>query len=228
MSSSPLLTAVGICLAANSLVFTFGLYLLYALPSESKADSSWTTPEDLTKFKTAIATAILAHSRPNAPEKMSLHQQSQLEAQAQHLLQRAYNQAERRNFRNAIALLKQISPRTSIGARLHPKFVEYSYKQQIRANYLLQRAYDRAAVSDFTTALRYLKQIPTNTAAYERAVIKVTEYTHKQHFQLKAQQAPLPSRVSTSSQQRATSTAFHPDSRLQEVNITIAILSSVM
>ena len=192
----PLLTAVGICLAANSLVFTFGLYsLLDALPSEP-TDSSRATPEhQLKEFK-----------------------QAQLEVQAQQLLQQAYKQAERRNFRGAISSLKQIAPQTATGAKVHPKLVEYSRKQQIRANYLLQQAYNRAAVSDFTTALHYLKQIPTNTAAHGRAAVKITEYLHKQHFRAKVQQAVLPTGAALRHHQTATSTAFHPDGCLQEVN----------
>jgi len=106
----------------------------------------------------------------------------ELEAEAQQLLQQAYNQAAQKDFTGALALLKQISKETPTGAEIQPKLMEYSQKQQIKAESLLQQAYHRAAKKDFSGALKYLVEIPEDTPAYQTAQIKMVEYSQKQDF----------------------------------------------
>jgi hypothetical protein len=60
--------------------------------------------------------------------------------------------------------------------------MEYSQKQQIKAESLLQQAYHRAAKKDFSGALKYLVEIPEDTPAYQTAQIKMVEYSQKQDF----------------------------------------------
>ena len=79
-------------------------------------------------------------------------------------------------------LLKQISPETTAAAKIQPKLAEYQEKQRIKADYLLQQAYNQAAKRDFQGALNYLSQIPPGTSTYETAQIKMAEYSQKQHF----------------------------------------------
>ena len=106
----------------------------------------------------------------------------ELEAEAQQLLQQAYNQAAQKDFTGALAFLKQISKETPTGAEIQPKLMEYSQKQQIKAESLLQQAYHRAAEKDFSSALKYLAEIPEDTPAYQTAQIKMVEYSQKQDF----------------------------------------------
>lgn len=106
----------------------------------------------------------------------------ELENQAQQLLQHAYQQAIQKDFTAALHSLKQISPETPTGAKLQPKLAEYKQKQQIKADSLLQKAYALGAQRDFSSALKYLAQIPEDTPAYEKAQIKLAEYAQKQDF----------------------------------------------
>lgn len=106
----------------------------------------------------------------------------ELDAEAQQLLNQAYAQAQKKDFTQALKLLNQIPPETETAAKIQPKLTEYQDKQRIKADYLLQQAYNQAAQRDFQSALNYLSQISPGTSAYDTAQIKITEYSQKQHF----------------------------------------------
>ena len=106
----------------------------------------------------------------------------EIEAESEQLLQKAYQLAAEKNFTEALALIRQIPPETATGAKIEPKLSEYTKKQQIRADSLLQEAYDRAAKRDFSGALNYLSLISDETPTYDKAQIKIVEYAQKQHF----------------------------------------------
>lgn len=108
------------------------------------------------------------------------------ETEASQLLNTAYEYAQDRNFTAALAQLEQINPGTSIEQTTKAKTAEYRQKQAIKAWADLQQAYDRAIIRDFTNALTYLYQIPTDTAAYEIAQKKIVEYKQKEQFRARA------------------------------------------
>ncbi|NEO99267.1 MAG: serine/threonine protein kinase [Symploca sp. SIO2E9] len=108
--------------------------------------------------------------------------QPEVEAASQQLLQKAYLRASEKDFSGALVLLKQIPPETPTGAKIKPKLAEYDRKQQIRAEYLLQQAYNLASERNFYRAQKYLSQIPAGTSTYETAQIKLAEYSRKQHY----------------------------------------------
>ncbi len=99
---------------------------------------------------------------------------------ADSLLQQAYRRATKQDFTGALALLKQIPNDTPAYAKAQPKITEYTQQQRFKASRLLQRAYNRASVRDFTRALEYLQQIPKDTPAYSKAQEKIVEYTEAQ------------------------------------------------
>lgn len=153
----------------------------------------------------------------------------QLEAEAQQLLQQAYKRAGQKDFTGAITLIKQIHPETPTGATIQPKLEEYSQKQQTKANYLLQQAYQRAAENNFVGALKYLSQIPQQTPAYEKAQVKMAEYSQKQIVREEVQRqatlaANLPkeevkvTKVSPSPTPAKASNNLNPGSHLREVS----------
>ncbi|MFB8790621.1 MAG: protein kinase [Potamolinea sp.] len=106
----------------------------------------------------------------------------ELEEEAQKLLQQAYHLAAQKDFSSALAVLKQIPRDTPTGGQIYPKLVEYSHKQDIRAELLLQKAYQLAAVKNFSAAMKYLSEIPEEAPAYETAQLKLAEYFQKQDF----------------------------------------------
>jgi serine/threonine protein kinase len=111
----------------------------------------------------------------------------ELEVEAQQLLQQAYERAALKDFTGAIAFIKQIPQETPTGAKIQPKLAEYLQKEQIKADSLLQKAYERASARDFSGALKYLSEIPEETPAYEKAQLKMAEYAQKQDFQEEVQ-----------------------------------------
>lgn len=108
------------------------------------------------------------------------------ETDANQLLQSAYRYAYDRQFTAALQELKQIPQDTSVAGVAQNKIQEYGEKQVIKAWFDLQRAYDRAAVQDFTQALTYLWQIPMGTPPYTIAQEKIAEYNQKQELYVKS------------------------------------------
>lgn len=108
--------------------------------------------------------------------------QANLDKEAYQLLQQAYNRAIDRDFSTALKYLKKIPNRTKVYPKVQSKIAEYTQKENIKSEYLLQEAYSRAATSDFTGALEYLKQIPQDTPTYSQAQKKIEEYTEKQRM----------------------------------------------
>lgn len=104
------------------------------------------------------------------------------EGMAKRLLAKAFMEARKRNFTAALAHLEAIHPRTRIGATIEPKLREYRQKEQVRATFLLQQAYDSAQERQFKQAIGYLEQIPPNTNASKMVPVKVAEYQQKQRI----------------------------------------------
>ncbi len=288
---SPILTGLGIGIAANSLVITGGVYsLLNAFPSESSSDILVTAQDKYQTgdFQGAIALAKSIPSKsPIYPEaqatvrewsqewhtaaaqfqaaeqafkesrwldvleaarkipKISYWQekiaplvqkvQPKIETESQQLLKKAYKLAAEKDFTSALNYLKLIPKETPAGEKIKPKIAEYTHKQHIKADYLLQQAYERAFVTDFAGALNYLQQIPEDTPTYTRALAKSAEYTEKQHLQAEAEKKAEAEKAAQSASQTsakrqdasrsreagATYRDMNPGSRLQEVTLRL-------
>ncbi len=115
-------------------------------------------------------------------EPMVQQAQAKLEPEANQLLQQAYNLAADKDFTGALDKLKRIPEGTKAYANVQSKTAEYAQKHRIKADYILQQAYNRAADKDFTGALAYLEQVPKDTPAYATAQQKIREYTQKQRI----------------------------------------------
>lgn len=106
---------------------------------------------------------------------------------AKRSLQQAYDQAQQRHFTAALAFLQQIPATTPIHPLAQQKIAEYTHKQQIRAEVMLQKAFNRAELGDFLGAVSFLQQIPSTTRTYAVAQEKIREYTEKHQFQTATQ-----------------------------------------
>ncbi|MBD1878907.1 serine/threonine-protein kinase [Coleofasciculus sp. FACHB-T130] len=288
---SPILTGLGIGIAANSLVITGGLYsLLNAFPSESSSNILVTAKD---KYQTGDVQGAIALAQ-SIPSESSIYPEAQatarewsqewhtaaaqfqsaeqafkesrwldvleaarkipkisywqekiaplvqktqpkVEAESQQLLKKAYERAAEKDFTSALNYLKLIPQQTPAGAKVQTKIAEYTQKQHIKADYLLQQAYERAFRTDFAGALNYLQQIPQDTPTYARALAKSAEYTEKQHLQAEAEKkaeaqkaaAQSASQISAERQDvrsrkvGATYRDMNPGSRLQEVTLRL-------
>ncbi len=120
-------------------------------------------------------------------DKLVERSQFYIEEQAKDLLIKAYAKAAKKDFSTALTYLRQIPPESAAGAVVQKKLQEYKEKQRVRAVYLLQQAYNKAATTDFDTALKFLKQVPQDTPVYPIVQTKIAEYSRKQRIQATAQ-----------------------------------------
>ncbi|MGI0489086.1 protein kinase domain-containing protein [Pantanalinema rosaneae CENA516] len=131
----------------------------------------------------AIAPESSAH--PSAQQTIAQWQQEQQAARRS--LQHAYDQAQQRHFTAALAFLQQIPTQSPIHPLAQQKIAEYTHKQQIRAEVMLQKAFNRAELGDFLGAISFLRQIPSTTRTYAVAQTKIREYTEKHQLQTQTQ-----------------------------------------
>ncbi|WP_026734672.1 serine/threonine-protein kinase [Fischerella sp. PCC 9605] len=145
---------------------------------------------------------------------------AKIETQTSDLLTKAYEKAAAKDFSTALTYLDQIPKETSANAVVKQKLDEYKKKQQVRAIYLLQQAYNQAAVGEFNTAVNFLQQVPKNTTVYKVAQDKLIEYTQKQRIQAEGRKIPT-SKVATATHEETSKRhSFEPGNQMQEVNIT--------
>ncbi|MEC4984946.1 MAG: serine/threonine-protein kinase [Oscillatoria sp. PMC 1068.18] len=144
---------------------------------------------------------------------------AEAETEAEKLLQQAFTRAAKKDFTAALAYLKQIPPETTVGAKVQQKLGEYQQKQEVRANYLLQQAFDSAAKRDFQGAINYLKQIPPDTPAGAIAKGKTLEYTQKQR--IKAQVESNTTEAKTQTNASLSRSEINPGNELQEISAAI-------
>jgi type II secretory pathway pseudopilin PulG len=158
-----------------------------------------------------------------------LVQQAQvnIESQTQALLAKAYEKAEERDFSTALYYLRQIPEESSAGAIVKQKLSEYNQKRQVRSGYYLYLAYNKASIGDFFGAIKLLKKVPEDTAAYEQAQIKLQEYSQKLRLRHQQQEAAILKIVPISKRNHAPhqkntiqpQLSLQSEDYLQEVNI---------
>ncbi|WP_016950411.1 serine/threonine-protein kinase [Anabaena sp. PCC 7108] len=120
-------------------------------------------------------------------EKLIEKTLTNLEEKTHTLLNQAYASAENRDFSAALEYLRQVPPESPAGAIIQNKLAEYSQKKQMRAGYFLHTAYQKALVSDFSSAIKFLEKIPQDTDVYPQAQIKLQEYKTKLKIREKVQ-----------------------------------------
>jgi serine/threonine protein kinase len=116
-------------------------------------------------------------------DKLVKQARANVESQSKDLLAKAYERAGKGDFSTALNYLQEIPQESSTGTIVKQKLVEYNQKQQIRAIYFVQKAYNKAAAGDFFSAVEFLQQVPQGTPIYTQAQAKLIEYTEKQRLQ---------------------------------------------
>ncbi|MBK1989478.1 serine/threonine protein kinase [Sphaerospermopsis aphanizomenoides BCCUSP55] len=161
-------------------------------------------------------------------EKIIEQTQADLEAETHQLLNLAYEKAESKDFAAALEYLRQIPPETSAGAIVQKKLIEYNQKRQMRAGFYLHKAYEKALVNDFASAIKFLEKIPQDSEVYYQAKIKLREYKEKQQIREKIQRMVKQKKMSVINQSTKfgqidsnSKTAYFPSPDYpQEINIS--------
>ncbi len=159
--------------------------------------------------KVSYGTPVYDTAQAQIQQYQQQHQQ-QLEDIAHRQLQQAYDRAINRDFSGALKLLGQIPPGTSAYEIVQQKIAEYSQKQEIKANSVLQQAYEKAAARDYSGAIHILRQVPRGTTAYEIGQTKIVQYS--QHIQ------PRRGRKTRRVSDATIAPTFNPGDSLQEIN----------
>ncbi|MUG92960.1 protein kinase [Scytonema sp. UIC 10036] len=131
-------------------------------------------------------------------DKLVEQAQERIEEQTKDLLSKAYEKAKLKDFSTALNYLRQIPKETSEGALVQQKLAEYNHKKEVRASYLLQKAYNKASEQDFEGAVQFLQQVPKDTPIYATAQVKLLEYTQKQRAQAEGQKVASSKLTNTS------------------------------
>ena len=166
-----------------------------------------------------------------ARSQMALYEeqlQLQREVQAHRLLQKAYDRAVAKDFTGALKFLQDIPQGTSTYEKVQAKISEYTKKQNIKANRLLQGAYDRAIVGNYSGAISLLRKIPSGTSAYAIGQAKIAEYNQVLYRASQSRRARQTRRTRRTRQTRRrrgrrvssaiSSPSFNPGDMLQETN----------
>ena len=168
-------------------------------------------------------------------DKLAKSARTNLEVESKDLLAKAYQKAGEKDFSTALNYLQEIPQESSSKTIVQQKLTEYNQKQQIRAAYLVQKAYNKAAEGNFDGAVEFLQQVPPGTSIYAQAQAKLIEYTQKQRLQAekspnndsRRSQLPQGQKVATamwtnsfkSSKIATNLDNFQPGNYMQEVNI---------
>lgn len=139
-------------------------------------DNRWS---DVLRIAPRIPDILYWQSKTN---KLVDRAQANTNIESQNLLSQAYDKATDRDFNSAINYLEQIPQNSSKGDVARQKLLEYTQKRQIRAAYLLQKAFNKAENRNFDDAVKYLEQIPQETTVYAIAQAKLIEYNQKQRI----------------------------------------------
>jgi len=149
----------------------------------------------------------------NKTDKLIQKAYINIEAQTEDLLAKAYESASIKDFSTALKYLRQIPKESSAGAIVQDKLAEYNRKRQIRAAYFLNKAYHQASVGNFDSAVKLLKNIPSDALVYAEAQVKLNEYTQKKIASVKRKNFSLSRNSDTKIQ------SFQLENQLQQLNI---------
>ncbi|MBD2680081.1 MULTISPECIES: serine/threonine-protein kinase [Nostoc] len=149
----------------------------------------------------------------NKTDKLVQKAYINIEAQTEDLLAKAYESASIKDFSTALRYLRQIPKESSAGAIVQDKLAEYNRKRQIRAAYFLNKAYSQASFGNFDSAVKLLKNIPSDALVYAEAQVKLNEYTQKKIASAKRKNFSLSRNSATKIQY------FQLENQLQQLNI---------
>ncbi|QIR35572.1 serine/threonine protein kinase [Tolypothrix sp. PCC 7910] len=149
-------------------------------------------------------------------DKLVQQAQVNIEAQTQDLLAKAYKSANNRDFSTAISYLRQIPKESSAGAIVQQKLAEYDKKQQIRATYFLQKAYNKASAGQFDDAVKFLHKVPKNTTVYAQAQMKLNEYAQKQRLRGPSSKVAV-SKVNSASKKTKADPRYYSASKIDNL-----------
>jgi len=109
------------------------------------------------------------------PEKVAQYTQGR-NIRAQYFLQLAFNQAQAQDFDLALGYLQQIDAAAPVYGLAQQKIVEYTEKRDLRSQYFILRAANRATLQDFAGAILLLQQVSPHSPGFAVAQTQILTY----------------------------------------------------
>jgi serine/threonine protein kinase len=160
----------------------------YKVAENAVNDGRWS---DVLKVAPQVPDILFWQSRT---DKLVAQAKAKVETQSKVILAKAYSKAIAKDFDTALNYLHQIPKENSLNNKnelIERKIAEYTQKRHVRAAYHLQQADKKAKNQDFSAAVKYLEQIPSNTSVYATAQARLIEYTHQQRISALKQEVAI-------------------------------------
>lgn len=109
------------------------------------------------------------------PAKIAQYEQCR-NIRSQYFLQLAFNQAQAQDFDLALSYLQRIDAASPVYKVAQQKIQEYTEKRNQRAQYLIDRAADRATLQDFARAILILQQVSPESSGFAHAQAQILSY----------------------------------------------------
>jgi serine/threonine protein kinase len=183
-STSPLLTGMKVGLAANSLVMGFGVYsIVHNTPAYSETETLYKATEEYHSgdLQGAIALAksipLSSNIYPEAQSSIDEWQKQWQNASEQ------YDAAEQAfkdgRWADVLRAASQVPDILHWQSKTSPLVEQAQINIEAQTKDLLAKAYEKALLKDFNSALDYLSQIPEETSAGAIVQQKLAEYNQK-------------------------------------------------
>ncbi len=185
--SSPLLTGMKVGLAANSLLMGLGVYsLVNNSPAYSETETLYKATEEYQagdlQEAIALAKSIPSHSNvyPEAQATIEEWQQQWQQAAEQHLLaEQALNDGR---WSDVLSVAPKVPDILYWQSKIDKLVQQAQFNIEAQTQDLLAKAYEKAGARDFSTALKYLRQIPKESSAGALVQKKLAEYNQKRQI----------------------------------------------
>ncbi|WP_425526035.1 protein kinase domain-containing protein [Halotia branconii] len=185
--SSPLLTGMKVGLAANSLLMGLGVYSLVTnSPAYSETETLYKATEEYQagdlQEAIALAKSIPSHSNvyPEAQATIEEWQQQWQQAAEQYLIaEQAFNEGR---WSDVLSVAPKVPDILYWQSKIDKLVQQAQFNIEVQTQDLLAKAYEKAEARDFSTALKYLRQIPQESSAGALVQKKLAEYSQKRQI----------------------------------------------
>ncbi|MBH8556255.1 serine/threonine protein kinase [Nostocaceae cyanobacterium CENA357] len=185
--SSPLLTGMKVGLAANSLLMGLGVYsLVNNSPAYSETETLYKATEEYQagdlQEAIALAKSIPSHSNvyPEVQATIEEWQQQWQQAAEQYFIaEQALNDGR---WSDVLSVAPKVPDILYWQSKIDKLVQQAQFNIEAQTQDLLAKAYEKASVRDFSTALKYLRQIPKESSAGALVQKKLAEYNQKRQI----------------------------------------------
>ncbi|MBW4625149.1 MAG: protein kinase [Brasilonema octagenarum HA4186-MV1] len=184
LNSSPLLTGMKVGLVANSLVMGFGTYfIIHNTPTYSEKEALYKATEEYQSGDLdgaiALAKSIPSNSNVYPDAQASIEEWQKQWQNATQQYQAAEKAFQENRWSDVLRATSQLPDILYWQTKTDKLVQQAQVNIEAQTQDLLTKAYEKASLKDFSSALDYLSQIPEESSAGAIVQQKLAEYNHK-------------------------------------------------